>query len=113
MGAPSLSVLQDKGGSSDEWWVIKDSPKIPTLAQTARMGHPLQDFGTVREEIMNRRIVKTGLGILFVGALGVAVGLRPGPPAEKRKDPAWPPASIPTFSTENIGREGFFYVGGK
>ena len=24
-----------------------------------------------------------------------------------------PPASIPTFSTEDVGRTGFFYVGGK
>ena len=24
-----------------------------------------------------------------------------------------PPASIPTFSTDNLAREGFFYVGGK
>jgi len=62
---------------------------------------------------MNSRIVRAGLAILFLAALATLTDLRIGALAGKAKDPAMPPASIPTFSTENIGREAFFYVGGE
>jgi pimeloyl-ACP methyl ester carboxylesterase len=44
------------------------------------------------------------LAVLALGWIGVRAQNRKGSP---------PPATIPTFSTENIGREGHFYVGGK
>jgi pimeloyl-ACP methyl ester carboxylesterase len=62
---------------------------------------------------MNRRTVRAGLAILFLAALATAAGLRRGTRADDSKNSAMPPASIPTFSTENVGREAIFYVGGK
>src|SRR5580692_2893526 len=62
---------------------------------------------------MNRRTVRAGLAILFLAALATVAGLRRGTQAEDSKNSAMPPASIPTFSTENVGREAIFYVGGK
>ncbi len=62
---------------------------------------------------MHRRIVKIGLGILFLAALATVAGLRHGTQASDSKNSAMPPASIPTFSMDNVGREGFFFVGGK
>jgi pimeloyl-ACP methyl ester carboxylesterase len=62
---------------------------------------------------MNRKTVKIGLAILFVAAIAAFAGLRHGTQASDSKNSAMPPASIPTFSMENVGREAFFYVGGK
>jgi len=62
---------------------------------------------------MNRKTVKIGLAILFLAAVAAVAGLRRGTQASDSKNSAMPPASIPTFSTENIAREAFFYVGGK
>jgi pimeloyl-ACP methyl ester carboxylesterase len=59
---------------------------------------------------MNSRIIRAGLAILFLATLSMVTDLRLG---SKPKDPAMPPASIPTFSMENVGREAFFYVGGE
>jgi pimeloyl-ACP methyl ester carboxylesterase len=65
------------------------------------------------EEVMNSRIVKAGLAILFVAALATVADLRHGAQASDSKNSAMPPSSIPTFSMENVGREAFFYVGGE
>ena len=62
---------------------------------------------------MNRKTLKIGLAILFLGALAAVAGLRRGTQASDSKNSAMPPASIPTFSMENVAREAFFYVGGK
>src|ERR1700693_4606029 len=62
---------------------------------------------------MNSRILKAGLAILFVAALATVADLRHGAQASDAKSSAMPPSSIPTFSTENVGREAFFYVGGE
>src|SRR5258708_15985518 len=63
---------------------------------------------------MNRAIVKAALAFALVGLTGMLLGALPGIPAEKDKPSgAAPPSSIPTFSTENVGREAFFYVGGE
>jgi pimeloyl-ACP methyl ester carboxylesterase len=62
---------------------------------------------------MNSRIVRAGLAILFLAALAAVAGLRQDTRASDSKNSAMPPASIPTFSMENVGREGFFYVGGE
>jgi pimeloyl-ACP methyl ester carboxylesterase len=62
---------------------------------------------------MNRNILKAVLAIFFVAMLATVADLRHGAQASDSKNSAMPPASIPTFSTDNIGREGFFYVGGE
>jgi pimeloyl-ACP methyl ester carboxylesterase len=62
---------------------------------------------------MKYRSVRTGLAILFVAALAAVAGLRHDTRASDYKTTAMPPASIPTFSMDNVGREGFFYVGGE
>ena len=62
---------------------------------------------------MNRRIVKAGLAILFIAMLAAVAGIRRGAQAADSKNSAMPPALIPTFSMENVGREAFFYVGGE
>jgi pimeloyl-ACP methyl ester carboxylesterase len=65
------------------------------------------------EEIMNSRIARAGLAILFLAALATVADLRHAAQASDTKNSAMPPASIPTFSMENVGREAFFYVGGE
>lgn len=51
---------------------------------------------------------------LLVAAAAMAVLAMCGPALRAQKmTGAVPPSSIPTFSTDNIGREGHFYVGGK
>lgn len=62
---------------------------------------------------MNRKFLKAVLAIFFVAALATVADLRHSAHASDSKNSAMPPASIPTFSTDNIGREGFFYVGGE
>jgi pimeloyl-ACP methyl ester carboxylesterase len=62
--------------------------------------------------MMKSRIGKTLLAILLVAALATVAGLWHGAHADV-KNSAMPPASIPTFSMENVGREAFFYVGGE
>src|SRR6266581_5016938 len=63
---------------------------------------------------MNRAISKAALAFAIVGLTGMLLGALPGIPAEKDKPSrAAPPPSIPTFSTENLDREAFFYVGGE
>ena len=62
---------------------------------------------------MNSRIVRAGIAILFLAALAMVADLRRGAQASDSKISAMPPASIPTFSMENVGREAFFYVGGE
>ena len=59
---------------------------------------------------MDRRFARPVVAILALATIGFVSDLRLG---SKPKDPAMPPPSIPTFSTENVGREAFFYVGGK
>ena len=62
---------------------------------------------------MNRFILKAGFALALVAALSPIAGRRLDTHASDSKVSATPPSSIPTFSTDNIGREGFFYVGGK
>src|SRR5882757_9749499 len=64
---------------------------------------------------MNCRTLKGALVIAIVGLGAVLVGAPRDVRAQKdQSSGAMPPASrIPTFSTENLGREGFFYVGGQ
>jgi pimeloyl-ACP methyl ester carboxylesterase len=62
---------------------------------------------------MIHKPAKIVAAILFLGALATVAGLHRGTQASDSKNSAMPPASIPTFSTENIAREAFFYVGGK
>jgi pimeloyl-ACP methyl ester carboxylesterase len=62
---------------------------------------------------MNCRSVRIGLVILFVAALAAVAGLRHDTRASDSKNTAMPPSSIPTFSMDSVGREGFFYVGGE
>ena len=53
--------------------------------------------------------------VLLTAAIALLVGIRVGGQSGSRAvtTSALPPASIPTFSTENIGRMAHFYVGGK
>jgi len=50
--------------------------------------------------------------MLLVGLLVILLGISPVARAQGVSS-AVPPASIPTFSTDDIARTGFFYVGGK
>ena len=62
---------------------------------------------------MDRRIIKAGLTIFILGAVATVAGLRHETRASDSKNSAMPPSSIPTFAMDNVGREGFFFVGGK
>jgi pimeloyl-ACP methyl ester carboxylesterase len=62
---------------------------------------------------MNSRTMKSGFAFLLAGFAVLLAGNLFGARADDKKPPAMPPASIPTFSTDNIAREGFFYVGGE
>ena len=50
---------------------------------------------------------------LLVAVIALVVGVRLGGQGTGSHAGALPPASIPTFSTENLGRMAHFYVGGK
>jgi pimeloyl-ACP methyl ester carboxylesterase len=63
--------------------------------------------GSEGEDIMNMRILTAGISALAV----VLVGGWFGANADNVVGAA-PPASVPTFSTADIGRQGHFYVGG-
>jgi len=57
-------------------------------------------------------MARPGLAVLaaWVAVLGIQVGAQ----AQNAKSSgAMPPASIPTFPADNLGRQGFFYVGGQ
>ena len=57
---------------------------------------------------------KAALAVAVVGLAALFLGAPLGTHAQKENSSgAMPPASIPTFSTENLGREAFFYVGGE
>ena len=57
---------------------------------------------------------KATLAMAVVGLATLFLGAPLGTHAQKENSSgAMPPASIPTFSTENLGREAFFYVGGE
>src|SRR5258708_35972318 len=60
-----------------------------------------------RKKMMKLRIAHAVQAALVVVVIGGGFGTRAQSPAG-----AAPPASIPTFSTEDIARTGFFYVGG-
>ena len=56
--------------------------------------------------------VRAVQGMLLVAVMALAIGGRIGGQSRGNAG-ALPPASIPTFSTENVGRMAHFYVGGK
>jgi pimeloyl-ACP methyl ester carboxylesterase len=62
---------------------------------------------------MTFRIVNAK-ALLLTAVIALLVGIRLGGQAgsNPKSSGAMPPASIPTFSTENLGRQGHFYVGG-
>ena len=62
---------------------------------------------------MNRPILRAGAALALVAALALFAGHRLSTHASDSKASAMPPSSIPTFSTDNLAREGFFYVGGQ
>jgi pimeloyl-ACP methyl ester carboxylesterase len=63
---------------------------------------------------MNHRIVKAGLALSMAAWIAMLVGFRLEARAGNlKKSAAMPPASIPTFPTDNLARQGFFYVGGQ
>src|SRR5258706_11400907 len=67
----------------------------------------------MESDSMNRTILKAALAVAIVVLATFFLGAPHGIRAEKEKPSgAMPPPSIPTFSTENLGREAFFYVGG-
>jgi pimeloyl-ACP methyl ester carboxylesterase len=63
---------------------------------------------------MNLRMVTARLAA-FVAALVIVVlaGIQLRAREDKPKGSAAPPPSIPTISTDNLAREGFFYAGGQ
>ena len=63
---------------------------------------------------MNRTILKAIFAMVAVTLAAFSLGAPLSLQAQKDKPSgAMPPAVIPTFSTENLGREAFFYVGGE
>jgi pimeloyl-ACP methyl ester carboxylesterase len=63
---------------------------------------------------MNRTILKAIYAMVIVALAAFSFGTPLGVQAQKDKPSgAMPPAAIPTLSTENLGREAFFYVGGE
>jgi pimeloyl-ACP methyl ester carboxylesterase len=63
---------------------------------------------------MNRTILKAIYPMVIVTLAAFSLGAPLSLQAQKDKPSgAMPPAAIPTFSTENLGREAFFYVGGE
>jgi len=63
---------------------------------------------------VNRRVVKLGGLVLLSAAVALLIGVRVGARgAAAKASSALPPSTIPTFSTEDLGREAFFYVGGE
>jgi len=61
---------------------------------------------------------KTIFAALTIVVAGLLFGSWIGANAQKKAaagsaSAAMPPAAIPTFPTDNLGRQGFFYVGGK
>jgi pimeloyl-ACP methyl ester carboxylesterase len=63
---------------------------------------------------MNPTILKATFAMGIVALAALFLGTPLGVHAQKDKPSgAMPPAAIPTFSTENLGREAFFYVGGE
>src|ERR1700682_1417426 len=68
----------------------------------------------MENESMNRTILKATLAVAILGLAALFLGTPFRVRAQKEKPSgAMPPDSIPTFSTENLGREAFFYVGGE
>jgi pimeloyl-ACP methyl ester carboxylesterase len=62
---------------------------------------------------MRLRNLKLWLAALLAVGIAVLTGSQLGARAADSKNAsALPPASIPTFPTDNLGRQGFFYVGG-
>jgi pimeloyl-ACP methyl ester carboxylesterase len=63
---------------------------------------------------MNSTILKATFAMVTVTLAAFCLGAPIRLQAQKEKPSgAMPPAAIPTFSTENLGREAFFYVGGE
>jgi pimeloyl-ACP methyl ester carboxylesterase len=63
---------------------------------------------------MNRAILKAIFAMVIVTLAAFSFGTPLSLQAQKDKPSgAMPPTAIPTFSTENLGREAFFYVGGE
>src|SRR3977135_376031 len=60
--------------------------------------------------------VRTAQFVSLTAVLALLIGIRAGSQAGSARGSntsgAAPPASIPTFSTENLGRMAHFYVGG-
>src|SRR5712671_2915955 len=58
--------------------------------------------------------MRTTKGFLFTAAIMLLISIRLGGQSagNSKTSKAMPPASIPTFSTENLGRMAHFYVGG-
>jgi pimeloyl-ACP methyl ester carboxylesterase len=63
--------------------------------------------------MMNSRTRMSGWAVLFAGIGMLFAGNHIGARADDKKPSAMPPASIPTFSTEDVAREAIFYVGGQ
>jgi pimeloyl-ACP methyl ester carboxylesterase len=62
---------------------------------------------------MDRSILRVAAAVAFLAALAAITSHRFSMQASDAKVSAIPPSAIPTFSMDNVGREGFFYVGGK
>src|SRR6202158_3481063 len=62
---------------------------------------------------MNRRILGAAFAVTIASLAAALVGSPLGLREQKDHPSGNVPPSIPTFSTENLGREGFFYVGGQ
>src|SRR5438132_978039 len=68
----------------------------------------------MESDFMHSTTLKATLAVAVVGLAALFLGAPLGTHAQKvNSSGAMPPASIPTFSTENLGREAFFYVGGE
>jgi hypothetical protein len=60
-----------------------------------------------------RTITRVSAVALAALALAAALAIWPGRTTQAQATAGPPFKSVPTFSTEKIGRQGHFYVGGK
>src|SRR5258706_2097559 len=68
----------------------------------------------MESDFMHSTTLKATLAVAVVGLAALFLGAPLGDHAKKETSSgSMHPASIPTFSTENLGREAFFYVGGE
>ena len=100
------SALPDKGRYSPGFWCIRRAWRIAPRIESENVQWKFR-WKTYRERAMNVKISIAVQAVLVAVLSGASFGA-----SAQNSSGATLPASIPTVSTANIAREGFFYVGG-